>query len=142
MGTPLADFEPDRGGTGHLPRMLVATWIGLLAASASLVYLMASHGSPGDLADRSAAVTTAATVLGPFAGAVARHWQGCCVTFSMRLAAFACGPALAVGLLTAAVPLPKILAGRGGDALRVTLWSAGWAAWFLGGPASLLHALG
>ena len=48
------------------------------------------------------------------------------------------GPALALGILAQLVPVPFA---RGREAMRLAAWTAGWLAWLLAGPASLLHAL-
>lgn len=141
MNQPVGKLASGVGRSTNLGWDLTRTWVGLFLVFAALVYFLASRGSAGDLADRPIALTTAATMIGPFAGAVARHWQGCCLDFSIRLAVSFCGPALAVGLLAAVVPLPNALGGRAGYALRVIAWSLGWSVWFLGAPASFLHAL-
>lgn len=81
--------------------------------------------------------TTAATLLGPFTGAIAREWQSCCAENSWGLLPWA-GAELAVGLLIQVVPLPS---GRWWERLRLVAWSLGWFAWFASGILSLGHAL-
>ena len=111
--------------------------MGLLLPFTALTYLAVSSGSPGDVRDRPVALTTLATVTGPFVGAIARNGQSCCLEFSLRLAAI-CGPVLALGLIAQVVPLPFR---RGQQAVRIALWTLGWLVWLSGGQVSFLHAL-
>jgi len=102
----------------------------------ALTYLAVNSGSMGDVSDRPVALTTLATITGPFIGAIARDGQSCCLAFSLWLAAVT-GPVLAVGLIAQVVPLPFR---RGQRAVRLVLWTLGWLAWLLSGPISFLHA--
>jgi hypothetical protein len=136
-----ADFEaPDVGPAKRRTRPGRARWwilLTLLAPFTILTHLAVRSGSPGDVRERPVLLTTLATITGPFTGAIARHGQSCCLGFSLRLALF-CGPALALGILAQLVPVPFA---RGREAMRLAAWTAGWLAWLLAGPASLLHAL-
>ena len=82
-------------------------------------------------------LTTAATLLGPFTGAISRRSQSCCLAFSWSLLPYAAG-ALAVCMAMQLVPLPS---GRWWERLRLFAWSVGWLAWFASGIISLGHAL-
>ena len=99
--------------------------------------LPVSSGSPGDVHDRPVALTTLATITGPFTGPIARHGQSCRLRFSLRLAAI-CGPVLAPGLIAQVVPPPFR---RGRQAVRPVLWTLGWFVWLFRGHVSFMHAL-
>src|SRR3954468_24923190 len=134
MDADLADVGPPKNRPSR------ARWyilLGLLAPFTALTYLAVSSGSPGDVHDRPVALTTLATITGPFTGAIARHGQSCCLQSSLRLAAI-CGPVLALGLIVQVVPLPFR---RGRQAVRLMLWTLGWFVWFLSGHVSFMHAL-
>ena len=123
--------------SSHSSRTRSYILLGLLVPFSLLTYLAVSSGSPGDVRDRPVILTTLATVSGPFVGAIARRGQSCCLAFSIGLAEV-CGPFLALGVLAQIVPLPFT---RGQRAVRLVLWTVGWAIWLLGGLASFLHAL-
>ena len=111
-------------------------FLGLLLPFTALTYLAVSSGSPSDVRQRPAALTTLATITGPFVGAIARDGQSCCLDFSLWLAAVT-GPVLAVGLVAQVVPLPFR---RGQRAVRLVLWTLGWFVWLFSGQVSFLHA--
>src|SRR3954466_8376507 len=116
MDADLADVGPPKSRPSR------ARWyilLGLLVPFTALTYLAVSTGSPGDVRDRPVALTTLATLTGPFTGAIARHGQSCCLQFSLRLAAI-CGPVLALGLIAQVIPLPFR---RGQQAVRLVLWT-------------------
>ncbi len=134
MDADLADVGPPK------KRPSLARWsifLGLLAPFTALTYLAVCSGSPGDVHDRPVTLTTLATIMGPFTGAIARHGQSCCLQFSLRLAAI-CGPVLALGLIAQVVPLPFR---RGRQAVRLVLWTLGWFVWLFSGHVSFMHAL-
>jgi hypothetical protein len=81
---------------------------------------------------------TAGTVLGPMTGAIARHFQPCCLHFSLSLLP-ACGGALAAAaVLQLLIPPAHFLL----RALRLTAWALGLLAWLAGGLIALVgHAL-
>lgn len=122
------------------PHSSRARWyilLGLLVQFMAVTYLAVSSGSPGDVRDRPVALTTLATLTGPFVGPIARHGQSCCLGFAMSLA-LVCGPVLVLGLVAQVVPLPFR---RGRQAVRLVLWTLGWFVWLASGPASFAHAL-
>jgi hypothetical protein len=135
-GIEASDVGPAKRRTrpGRARRWILLT---LLVPFTILTHLAVRSGSPGDVRERPVLLTTLATITGPFTGAIARHGQSCCLDSSLRLARF-CGPALALGILAQLVPVPFA---RGRGAMRLAAWTAGWLAWLLAGPASLLHAL-
>ncbi|HEX8200519.1 MAG TPA: hypothetical protein VF590_08525 [Isosphaeraceae bacterium] len=136
----MGNAEPDIE-VGKTKRPSRARWyvlLGLLLPFTALSYLAVSSGSHSDVRDRPVALTTLATITGPFVGAIARNGQTCCLGFSLRLAV-ACGPVLALGLISQLVPLPFR---RGQRAVRLGLWTLGWLVWLSGGPVSFLHAFG
>jgi hypothetical protein len=104
----------------------------------ALTYVAVTSGSPSDIRDRPVALTTLATITGPFVGAIARNGQSCCLDFSLRLAAVT-GPVLAMGLIAQVVPL---LFRRGQRAVRLMLWTLGWLIWLFSGLISFMHAFG
>lgn len=110
----------------------------LLWVSFSVFTYLAADAGIDDRAShaRLLFLTTAATILGPLTGAVARDWQSCCAHFSLALLPF-CGAFLLAGALAQWVKLPfkKHAAG-----LRLLAWVLGLLGWFLGGPISFLHA--
>lgn len=115
-----------------------ARWLilgGLLIPFTVLSYLAVSSGSRNDVSDRPVILTALATITGPFVGAIARHGQDCCLSFSLTLAAMF-GPILALGLLAQLVPLK-----RGLQLVRLVLWTLGWFVWLSAGQVSFLHAL-
>ncbi len=132
-----ADFY-DIGESKILPsRVRWYILVGLLVPFTALTYLAVSSGSPSDVRQRPVALTTLATITGPFIGPIARNGQSCCLQFSIFLAAI-CGPLLALGLIAQVVPLPFR---RGQQALRLTLWTFGWFVWLFSGHISFTHAL-
>jgi hypothetical protein len=135
-----ADFA-DVGELKRPPQTSRARWyilLGLLVPFTALTYFAVSSGSPSDVRERPVALTTLATITGPFVGAIARHSQSCCLDFSLRLAAVT-GPVLALGLIAQVVPLP---CRRGQRVVRLVLWTLGWLVWLLSGLVSFLHAFG
>ena len=133
-----ADFA-EVGEPKRPPRASLARWyilLGLLLPFTALTYLAVSSGSPSDVRQRPVALTTLATITGPFIGAIARNGQSCCLDFSLWLAAIT-GPVLALGLIAQVVPLPFR---RGQRAVRLVLWTLGWLVWLFSGQVSFLHA--
>jgi hypothetical protein len=125
---PARPLRPSRGCWCILLVLLIPwTLLIFLAVDAN-----SSHGP-----DRRAIVAPLAALTGPFAGAVTRGGQDCCLKTSLQIAAIT-HPFLIVGILAQFVPMPFQ---RGGMVLRLLLWTAGWAAWFFGGFVSMLHAL-
>jgi hypothetical protein len=134
-----AGLDIEVGEPKRPPRASQARWyilLGLLLPFTALTYLAVRSGSPGDVRDRPMALTTLATITGPFVGAIARNGRSCCLRSSLTLAAV-CGPVLALGLIAQVVPLPF---GRGERTMRIGLWTLGWLAWLMSGQVSFLHA--
>jgi len=98
--------------------------------------LTVNEVSDGSERARRVAWTTAATVLGPFTGAIARDGQSCCAGFSWRLFPFAAAM-LAAGFAAQLVQ-PT---GRWRERLRLSAWGLGWFGWLAAGIVSFLHAL-
>lgn len=140
MGTSTRDHDFE-GATGADRRGELAACLSILAALLAgfglLTFLAVSSGSPSDVRQRPVALTTLATIAGPFTGAIARDGQSCCLAVSRSLAGYL-APFLAAGLLAPALIPASTSCGRG---LRLALWTAGWFAWLAGGPVSMLHAL-
>ncbi len=78
-----------------------------------------------------------ATITGLVVGAITRHGQSCCLSFSLSVATV-CGPVLALGLIAQIIPFPFR---RGQQAVRLVFWTLGWFVRLAGGPASFLHAI-
>ena len=135
-----AELDAEVGAAKRPPRPSRARWyilLGLLVPITALTYLAVSSGSPGDVRDRPAVLTSLATITGPFVGAIARNAQSCCLDYSLGLAAVT-GPILALGLIAQVVPLPLR---RGQQAVRLVLWTLGWFVWLFSGHVSFMHAL-
>ncbi len=103
---------------------------------AALSFAASQNGSAGDVASRNIPLITAATITGPFVGAIARGSQGCCLRASIDIAVF-CVPILLGAVAFQFVPLPFR---RGAEAIRLTVWALAWFIWFAGGILSFLHA--
>jgi hypothetical protein len=134
-----AELDREVGEPKRSPRASRAHWsilLGLLLPFTALTYLAVRSGSPSDVRDRPVALTTLASIAGPFVGAIARNGQSCCLQYSLTLAA-ACGPVLALGLIAQVLPLPF---GRCQWTVRIGLWTFGWLVWIMSGPDSFLHA--
>ena len=82
-------------------------------------------------------IYAADVVFGPFAGGVARGWQGCCTRFSLALAPWGLG-LLGGGLLVQLLVAPR---SRGRVILRKAAWALAVAAWFTLALVSYGHAL-
>lgn len=121
----------------RLNRIRAGILLALLLPFSTLTYLAVSSGSPNDVRQRPVALTTLATITGPFVGPIARGGQSCCLEFAKVLAAIA-GPILLLGLAIQGVPLRLR---RGETAIKLTLWTIGWLAWFVSGHVSFAHAL-
>jgi hypothetical protein len=119
------------GVSGH-----VRIFVVLYVVFALYAYTATIAGSPGDVRDRPVALVTMGAILGPLTGALARHWQGCCLGFSLAILPY-CGAALALGVVFQVIPLPFPRFRRG---VRLAAWTCGWVVWFLGIPVSFLHA--
>ncbi|QEH37272.1 hypothetical protein OJF2_58590 [Aquisphaera giovannonii] len=116
----------------------VSILLGLVLIFSTWAFLAVRTGSPSDVREWGVVRTIAATVAGPFAGAVARHFQPCCLASSMAIAAFFV-PFLAIGLLAQVVPWTAAIGSRWA-ARKIVFWTLGWTIWLFGGPASFLHA--
>jgi hypothetical protein len=134
MDADLAEVGPPKTRPSRARWYIV---LGLLAPFTLLTYLAVSSGSPSDVRQRPVALTTLATITGPFVGPIARVGQSCCLQFALVLAAIF-GPVLALGLIAQVVPLPFR---RGQKAVRLTLWTLGWFVWLASGQVSFMHAL-
>jgi hypothetical protein len=96
-----------------------------------------SHQSPSDRRENWNVATTVFTFTGPFAGAIARHFQACCWRFSLGLFPY-CAGFLLLGIIGQIVPLPFQ---NGQRPFRIGAWTLGLLGWLLGAPVSFLHAL-
>jgi len=90
-----------------------------------------------DRRDNWNVAATSLTVAGPLTGAIARHFQDCCLKFSLGLAPY-CAGFLLMGTLCQIIPLPFQ---KGRVPFRITAWVLGLLGWFMGAPISFLHAL-
>ena len=121
-----------RFGRLHLGSFLV-----FYAAFAALTFIVLNAGSESDRRENAILLAAVGAVLGPFTGAIARHWQPCCAQFSMSLLPY-CAGFLALGVASQFIPIPFQRFER---FLRLSLWFAGLAIWFGGGLFSFAHAL-
>jgi len=113
----------------------ILLWFILIFSVLSAFWL--SQQSPGDRRHNANVATVLFTFAGPFAGAIARHFQSCCWRFSLSLFPF-CAAFLMVGVVCQLVPVPFR---RGQQVFRMVAWILGLLGWFLGAPVSFLHAL-
>jgi hypothetical protein len=115
-----------------------AYWIVLLILTgifAGLTYY--SLWSDEDDTRARAPAVASAVIIGPFTGAMARNWQGCCTEFSLWLLPWAIG-FLGIGIGTQFLPLPPR---RWSRALKLIAWGIGVFGWYATGIFSFLHAL-
>ena len=84
---------------------------------------------------RTAVYLLLALFVGPFTGAALRNWQGCCLHFSVSVAACLV-PFLALGFSARFIPWFAKHA-----LLRGILSWGGLTLWCLGAPISCMHAL-
>lgn len=85
----------------------------------------------------TAVITSFGSISGPFAGAIARDFQRCCLRASMDLFPY-CALILGIGVLFQFLPLPFQRFARG---LRIGMWCFGLIGWFGGVILSFGHAL-
>jgi len=120
----------------HFGRKQVYVFEGLFLAFTVFTYLAANKGVDQYQHNRIVWTVTASAISGPMAGAIARNYQSCCMSFSLSLLPY-CGGAL---LLAALLQFLRLPFGRLNGAVRMTAWGLGVLIWFLGIPASFLHA--
>lgn len=121
----------------NFTRTHLRIFLGLYLLFASLTVLILIRQSEGDQRSNWNVAATVGVVTGPFAGAIARHLQSCCLSFSVKLLPYAAAFPLA-GALLQFVPLPSQ---RFQGVLRITAWSLGWLGWFASAVLSFAHAL-
>lgn len=115
---------------GHLTIFLV-----LYALFAGLTLLVLWQQSPSDWKGNWNTAATLGAVTGPFTGAIARHFQGCCLKASLSLF-----PYCLIFLLGGAA-LQLIPRHTGAwRPIRLSLWTLGLLGWFGGSLVSFLHA--
>jgi hypothetical protein len=81
--------------------------------------------------------TSAASISGPFTGAISRGLQSCCLDFSLTLVPY-CAGGLGVSLL---VHVPSSSSSLPMRLTRLLAWTIGLFLWFAGGIVSFGHAL-
>ncbi|MBX7255361.1 MAG: hypothetical protein K1Y02_03275 [Candidatus Hydrogenedentes bacterium] len=101
-----------------------------------LSYVGAKGGLDASEPPKRLWTVTCAAITGPFAGAIARGGQSCCLEFSLQILPV-CGGALAMGTVAQFLRLPF---GRFNKPMRLAAWSLGLLVWFSGIPVSFLHA--
>jgi hypothetical protein len=114
-------------------KILAAFWI--LFSGLVIFWLM--QQSPGDRRDNWNVAAVLLSSSGPFAGAIARHFQSCCWHYSLRLSPF-CAAFLVFGIFCQMLPFPFTSLER---PFRLGSWTLGLLGWFAGVPISFLHAL-
>jgi hypothetical protein len=121
----------------HFSRAHLYVFLGIYLAFAALTFFVLNSGSVSDRRENAIGAATIGVVTGPFTGAIARHFQSCCLQFSLSILPW-CALILGVGVLFQIVPLPFQRFAR---ATRLALWCIGLLGWFGGALASFLHAL-
>lgn len=108
----------------HFSRVHLYLFLGFYVAFAAVTFLALNAGSVSDRRENWIVAATLGAVSGPFTGAIARHFQSCCLQFS--LSAPDC-VAFGAGVLFQIVTLPFQRFAR---AARLTLWCLGLLGWF------------
>lgn len=121
----------------HFSRTHLYVLLGFYLVFAVLTFLALSAGSPSDRREYPFFFATLGAISGPFTGAIARHFQSCCLQFSWCLFPF-CVAFLGAGVVFQLLPLPITRFERG---IRMAAWCVGWFGWFAGVPISFMHAL-
>ncbi len=112
-------------------------FLGLYLLFAVLTVLILIRQSEGDQRSNWNVAATVGVVTGPFAGAIARNLQACCLSFSVNLLPYAAAVPIA-GVLLQFVPLPSQ---RFQVTFRIAVWCLGWLGWFASAILSFAHAL-
>ena len=121
----------------HFSRAHLYIFLGFYLAFAALTFFVLNAGSVSDRRENAITTATIGVVSGPFTGAMARHFQSCCLEFSLSLFPY-CALILGIGVFFQMVPLPFQRFAR---PTRLILWILGLLGWFGGAPVSFLHAL-
>jgi hypothetical protein len=121
----------------NFSRVHLYIFLGFYLAFAALTFFALNAGPESSRRERQIVAATLGAVSGPFTGAIARHFQSCCLQFSVMLFPY-CALFLGAGLLAQIVPLPFQRFER---KVRLTIWCIGLLGWFGGGLVSFLHAL-
>lgn len=121
----------------HFNRAHLYVFLGFYLVFAALTFFILNSGSVSDRRENAILAATIGVVSGPFTGAIARHFQSCCLDFSLSILPW-CAAFLGAGVLFQEVPLPFQ---RFAHATRLTLWCLGLLGWFGGALVSFLHAL-
>lgn len=121
----------------HFSRKHLYIFLIVYALFAALTLFALSRQSSSDWRENWNVAATVGSFLGPFTGAIARHFQGCCWEFSLTLLPY-CGGFLLIGMVFQMVPIPWRSVER---PMRLVMWSVGMLGWFGGGVISFAHAL-
>ena len=121
----------------HFSLVHLYLFLGFYLVFAAVTFFVLNAGSVSDRRENAIAAATIGVVSGPFTGAIARHFQSCCLEFSFSVLPYS-ALILAAGVLFQVVPLPFQ---RFAQATRLTLWCLGWLGWFGGALVSFAHAL-
>lgn len=144
-GEPLSrsrGVNPERLATmrhlfSHFSRFHLYSFVAIYLVFAGMTFLALHAGSDADRRENWVAAATMGAVSGPFTGAIARHFQACCLQFSFSILPYS-AVVLGAGILFQIVPLPLRRFAR---PVRLTLWCLGLLGWFGGGWVSFFHAL-
>lgn len=121
----------------HFSRFHLYSFVAIYLVFAGLTFFALHAGSDADRRENWVAAATMGAVSGPFTGAIARHFQPCCLQFSFSILPYS-AVFLGAGSFFQIVPLPFR---RFAQPLRWTLWCLGLLGWFGGGWISFFHAL-
>ncbi len=113
------------------PRKLPMSWrhaqiMGVVLMGFFLFFLIFTRSLHGAMAP----------IWGPFAGAVERGGQSCCLEYSWQVFRYS-----ASAVVFASVFQFLIRPRRSTNILRYLVWAAGWTAWCVSSWASLMHAI-
>jgi hypothetical protein len=121
----------------NFSRVHLYIFLGFYLVFAALTFFAVNAGPESSRRERQIVAATLGAVSGPFTGAIARHFQSCCLRFSLMLVPY-CALFIVAGVLVQIVPLPLQHSER---TVRLTIWCIGLLGWFGGGLVSFLHAL-
>lgn len=121
----------------HFSRTHLHVFLGFYLAFGALTFFALWEQSPSDWRENWNVAATVGCLSGPFTGAIARQFQGCCLEFSLGLLPY-CAAFLLGGFAFQVVPIPFRSIER---PARLVMWCIGLFGWFGGGMASFAHAL-
>jgi len=122
---------------GNFTRTHLFIFLGFYIVFAGLTALVLNLQSESDRREAPIVSATLGSISGPFTGAIARHYQSCCLEFSMSIFPYSAA-LLGIGVLAQIVAMPWKCCER---SMRLVAWCLGLLGWFGGVLLSFGHAL-